>query len=114
MWASVENTAESVIEAGFLEALQRNLTQQRRWVVLIDGHPHQIRLINRVMKKHNAQATIVMDFIHVLEYVWKAAWCFYKKGDDKVEAWVEKNALRYLMVTVIKCYETVSNHLRKC
>lgn len=96
VWASIENTAESVIEAGFLEALQRDPTQQRQWVVLIDGHPHQIRLINRVMKKYNVKATIVMDFIHVLEYVWKAAWCFYKKGDEKVEAWVEKNALKIL------------------
>lgn len=96
VWASIENTAESVIEAGFLEALQRDPTQQREWVVLIDGHPHQIRLINRVMKKHNVKATIIMDFIHVLEYVWKAAWCFYEKGDDKVEAWVEKQALKIL------------------
>jgi len=96
VWASIENSAESVIEAGFLEALQRDPTQQRQWVVLIDGHPHQIRLINRVMKRHNVKATIVMDFIHALEYVWKAAWCFYEKGDDKVEAWVEKYALKIL------------------
>jgi len=96
VWASIENTAESVIEAGFLEAIQRDPTQQRQWIVLIDGHPHQIRLINRVMKKHNVKATIVMDFIHVLEYVWKAAWCFYEKGDDQVEAWVEKYALKIL------------------
>ena len=96
VWASIENTAEAVIEAGFLEALQRDPTQQRHWIILIDGHPHQIRLINRVMKKYNVKATIVMDFIHVLEYVWKAAWCFYEKGDDRVEAWVEKHALKIL------------------
>jgi len=96
VWASIENTAEEVIEAGFLEALQRDPMQQRKWIVLIDGHPHQLRLINRVMKKHHVKATIVMDFIHVLEYVWKAAWCFYKKGDDKVEAWVENRALKIL------------------
>jgi hypothetical protein len=29
VWASIENTAEEVIEAGFLEALQRDLGQQR-------------------------------------------------------------------------------------
>jgi hypothetical protein len=96
VWASIENTAEAVIEAGFLEALQRDPTQQRHWVVLIDGLPHQIKLINRVMKKHNIKATIVMDFIHVLEYVWKAAWCFYEKGDEHVEAWAEKYALKIL------------------
>jgi hypothetical protein len=96
VWASIENTAEEVIEAGFLEALQRDPSQQRQWVVLIDGHPHQIRLINRVMKKHQVKASIIMDFIHVLEYVWKAAWCFYEKGDDNVEEWVAKHALKIL------------------
>jgi len=96
VWASIENTAELVIEAGFLEALQRDLTQQRQWVILIDGHPHQLRLINRVMKKHKVKATIIMDFIHVLEYLWKAAWCFYEKGDDRVEDWVETRALKIL------------------
>jgi hypothetical protein len=96
VWASIENTAEEVIEAGIVEALQRDPRQQREWIVLIDGHPHQLRLINRVMEKHNVKATIVMDFIHVLEYVWKAAWCFYEKGDDKVEAWVENKALNIL------------------
>ena len=96
VWASVKNTVESVIEDAFLEALQRDPAQQRKWVVLVDGHPHQIKLINRVMKKHNINATIVMDFIHILEYLWKAAWCFYKKGDIKVEKWIEKNALKIL------------------
>jgi hypothetical protein len=28
--------------------------------------------------------------------VWKAAWCFYEKGDDNVEAWVAKHALKIL------------------
>ncbi|MGK0504021.1 MAG: hypothetical protein ACJARF_002798 [Alteromonadaceae bacterium] len=45
-----------VIKAGFIEALQRDPSQQRRWLVLVDGHPHQIRLIDRVMKKHNVKA----------------------------------------------------------
>ena len=96
VWASIKDTAESVIEDAFLEALQRDPAQQRQWVVLVDGHPHQIKLINRVMKKHNINATIVMDFIHVLEYLWKAAWCFYKKGDNNVEKWIEKNSLKIL------------------
>ncbi len=42
-WASIENKAEDVIETAFLEVLQRDPKQQRQWVVLIDGHPHQIR-----------------------------------------------------------------------
>jgi len=96
VWASVEREAEAVIEEGFQEALQRDPEQKRPWVVLIDGHPHQISQIKRVMKRLKIEATIVMDFIHVLEYLWKAAWCFFDAGDDQVESWVADRALKIL------------------
>ena len=48
------------------------------------------------MKRLDVKATIVMDFIHVLEYLWKAAWCFFEKGDNKVEKWIEKRAIKIL------------------
>ena len=49
--ASVGREAESVIKEAFLEALQRDPLKQRKWVVLIDGLPHQITLIKKVMKE---------------------------------------------------------------
>ncbi len=85
VWASIENSAEFVIEDAFKEALQRDPKQSREWVVLIDGHPHQLKLIETVMASLNVKATIIMDFIHILEYLWKAVWCFFEKGDPKVE-----------------------------
>jgi hypothetical protein len=46
VWArGIENSAEFVIEDAFKEALQRDPKQKREWVVLIDGHPHQLKLI---------------------------------------------------------------------
>ena len=96
VWASVEREAESVIEEAFLEALQRDPEQRRQWVVLIDGLPHQIKLIKKVMKRLKVKATVVMDFIHVLEYLWKAAWCFFDKGDNAVEKWITKKAVNIL------------------
>ncbi len=96
VWASVERDPEQVIEEAFFEALQRDPEQKREWVVLIDGLPHQIRLIEKVMKKLNVKASIVMDFIHVLEYLWKAAWCFFDKGDEAVEDWIAEKAVNIL------------------
>jgi hypothetical protein len=26
-----------------------------------------------------------VDFVHVMEYLWKAAWCFYREGDTTAE-----------------------------
>ncbi len=96
VWASVEREAEVVIEEAFQEALQRDQEQLREWVILIDGLPHQIKLIKKVMKRLNVKATIVMDFIHVLEYLWKAAWSFFDKGDEAVEEWIAEKAVNIL------------------
>jgi uncharacterized protein YaiI (UPF0178 family) len=65
-------------------------------VALVDGLPYQIRLIERAAKRLQVKIAIVMDFIHVLEYLWKAAWCFYDKGDSAVEEWVAERAVKIL------------------
>ena len=39
---------------------------------------------------------IVIDFIHVLEYLWKAAWCFHRPRDPAMEDWVTAQALDIL------------------
>lgn len=96
VWASVERDSETVIAEAFQEALQRDPMQLRQWVILIDGHPHQIKLIKRVMRSFKIKASIIQDFIHVLEYVWKAAWCFFEKGSDAAETWVLARALKIL------------------
>ncbi len=36
--------------------------------------------------------TILLDFVHVLEYLWRAAWSFYDEGDPAAEAWVNDKA----------------------
>jgi hypothetical protein len=39
---------------------------------------------------------VVIDLIHVLEYLWGAAWCFYNEADPAAEAWVHDKALAIL------------------
>jgi hypothetical protein len=63
---------------------------------LVDGLPYQLKIINKIMKRLNVKTTIVMDFIHVVEYLWKAAWCFFEKGDSAVEEWVADRAIKIL------------------
>ena len=96
VWASVEREPKAVITEAFEEALQRDPEQKRQWVVVIDGQPAQRKMIEKVAKELEVTVTIVMDFIHVLEYLWKAAWCFFDKGDNAVEAWVAKYAVKIL------------------
>jgi hypothetical protein len=96
VWASVQRDAITVIEEAFREALQRDPQQSREWVILVDGHPHQIKQIKTVMKQLKIKAVIIQDFIHVLEYLWKATWCFHTKGSEKAETWVAERALKIL------------------
>ena len=96
VWASVERDGEKVIEEAFDEALKRDPMQKRQWVVVVDGHPHQLKMIERVASKKQAKVNIVMDFIHVLEYLWKAAHSLHDKDDESIEKWVEQQALKVL------------------
>jgi hypothetical protein len=39
---------------------------------------------------------ILLDFIHVLEYLWKAAWSLFYTGDTAAETWVAEQAIKIL------------------
>jgi hypothetical protein len=96
VWASVEQDAKTVINSAFVEALTRDPDHQREWVVLVDGELHQLATLKAMARKQDVTVTIVLDFIHVLEYVWKAAFCFFSAGSEEAETWVQERALRIL------------------
>ena len=96
VWASVRHNAKEVIGSAFEEAVSRDPLHQREWVALVDGESHQLTYIKAEAKKHKVDITIVLDFIHVMEYLWKAAHCFFSAGSEEAERWVEQRALRLL------------------
>jgi hypothetical protein len=97
VWASVEKPGVEVIRDMFLEALRRDPKQKRQWIILVDGHAAQLAAIKKVMKSFKIKgAAIVMDFVHVLEYLWKAAYCFHPETSQKAEQWVMEKALKVL------------------
>lgn len=77
---SVDRDAEVVIGEAFDEASRRDPERRRRWVVVVDGSDTQLDLAKAAAVKADAVVTIVVDLIHELEYVWKAAYCFHKEG----------------------------------
>ncbi len=94
--ASVIDDAAAVVAAAFDEAGRRDPAHQRRWVALVDGNNHQIDSINAEARASGARVVILVDFVHVLEYLWGAAWCFFAEGDPAAEAWVREKALAVL------------------
>lgn len=90
--ASVVDDAATVVAATFDEADRRDPDHHRTWVALVDGNNHQIRRIGAEAEARGATVAIVIDFVHVLEYLWKAAWSFHPEGDPAAEAWVRRHA----------------------
>jgi hypothetical protein len=90
--ASVINDAATVVTAIFDEADRRDPDHQRNWIALVDGNRHQIDRIGAEAHAHKVTVPIIIDFVHVLEYLWKAAWSFHREGDPAAETWVRKHA----------------------
>lgn len=94
--AGVVEDAAEVLARVFDETERRDPDHARTWVALVDGNNHQIDRITTEAKERGVQITIVVDFIHVLEYLWAAAWCFFGEADPAAEAWVQHKALAVL------------------
>jgi hypothetical protein len=94
--ASVTDAIPAVIASAFDEAERRDPQHKREWVVLIDGNNTQIEAVTAEAASRGVRLTIVIDFVHVLEYLWKAAWSFFDKGERAAEEWVADQARKIL------------------
>jgi hypothetical protein len=90
--ASVVGDAATVVAQIFDETDRRDPDHARTWVALVDGNNHQIDRIQAEAHARKVAVPIIIDFVHVLEYLWKAAWCFHAEGDPAAEAWVRRHA----------------------
>jgi hypothetical protein len=86
--AGIAGGAAETIAALFGQAGRRDPARARTWIALADGDNHQIRLIQDQAAARGVTVTILIDFVHVQEYLWKAAWCFHPPRDPAIETWV--------------------------
>jgi hypothetical protein len=93
VWASVEKDAKDVIRDAFDEASRRDPEKKRTWVVLLDGNREQLRLVKKAARKLGVAITIIVDLIHVIEYLWKAAYAFHSEGSNEAESWVQQRLM---------------------
>jgi hypothetical protein len=94
LWASLTLSSEDVLAQIFEEALRRDPSHQKEWVVLVDGDLHQIKLFNTLARRCNVSLTIICDIVHVLEYLWKAGHVLY--DEDTIAQWVHDALQRIL------------------
>jgi hypothetical protein len=97
-WYTIDIAADraSTVRDIFDQAQRRDPGRARPWIALVDGDIHQIALFQEQAAARGIQVTILIDFIHVLEYLWKAGWCFHQPRDPAIETWVRTQALDIL------------------
>ena len=74
--------------AAFAEADRRDPDRQRTWIALADGNKDQIRWIRAQAAARGIDIPVTIDVIHVTEYLWDAAWCFFPEASPGAGPWV--------------------------
>jgi len=97
-WYACDITAGRDVTIGkaFDEADRRDPGHARTWIALADGDNYQLGLFQAQSAARGITPVILIDFIHVLEYLWKAAWCFHAPRDPAMEDWVTAQGLDIL------------------
>ena len=93
---SLVNDIPQMVTAGFDEAQRRDSAHARSWLVLVDGNRTQIDAVGAEAARRGVRVTILIDIIHVLEYLWGAAWSLFDKGEQAAEEWVTAQARKIL------------------
>jgi len=97
-WYACDITAGRDVTIGkiFDQADRRDPDHARTWIALVDGDNYQLGLFQAAAAARGITLFILIDFIHVLEYLWKAAWCFHPPRDPAMEDWVIAQGLDIL------------------
>lgn len=96
VWACITKAPEAVFNDAFQEALRRDPRREKTWAALVDGNKPQLHILKKHARTYGVTLIIILDVIHVLEYLWKAAWAFHEEGDRAAEAWVNERMLEVL------------------
>ena len=87
VWASLEREPWEVVAEATLEAERHDPGHVKRRVVLVDGAETQLDLVEAGTAASGADVTVILDIIHVVEYVWKAAHVFHRGGSPELACW---------------------------
>ncbi len=96
VWASLEKKPEEIIQEAFTEAQNRDPNHEKNWVALVDGNNTQINILRNIAKTQGIDLTIIVDVIHVIEYLWSAGRVFHPESGPELEQWVEHRLRKIL------------------
>jgi hypothetical protein len=92
VWASLLSGKDAFIADVRAEMSRRDPQRRKVWVVVTDGE----RAIQRRVCRTLADVIFVLDLLHVMEKLWKAAYELHPEGSPDAEAFVRLRLLRIL------------------
>lgn len=99
VWADLERSTREVVALAFEEALRRDPRGQRQWAMLVDGDTRQMSAVLDNIEEvasRGISVLVIVDLIHVAEYLWTAANALFGATSNKRERWVREQLLRLL------------------
>jgi hypothetical protein len=108
VWASLLKDKTAVIQQVAEEMARRDPTGAKTRVALTDGERAlQIRV------DQTLGVTLILDLMHVLEKLWKAAYAFHAEGSLDVDLWVLDRTLRILFGEVGQVVKGIRQSITK-
>jgi hypothetical protein len=80
----------------FEEAEHRDPKRKKTWVALVDGNRTQIEYLHKLANERKLDLLIVVDFIHVAQYVWQASVTLFPDNQAEQDRWVRAHLLEIL------------------
>lgn len=92
VWASLVSGKDSFISDVRAEMDRRDPDRSHTWVMVTDGE----RALQRRVAANFEGVTLVLDFLHVTEKLWRAAHALHPEGSPEATAFVRERAGRIL------------------
>jgi hypothetical protein len=92
VWASLIQDKDTFINDVKAEMTRRDPRRRRTWVIVTDGE----RALQHRVADSFTDVTLILDLLHALEKLWKAAHALYREGSPDAQAFVYQRARRIL------------------
>ena len=96
LWASLHKSKDEMFEEVVQELEQRDPLHEKRAVCVMDGERAlKIRAVEYLQEAF-PDLLLILDIIHVSEYLWKAVYVFLEEGSREAHNWVRERLLAIL------------------
>lgn len=109
IWASLRKGKDGLIQEAAEEVERRDPGQVKTRVILTDGE----RALQSRTRRLLPGATLILDLLHALQYLWTVACAFFGETGPKAEEWTKKQALKILQGKVSRVVQGIRQSATK-